>query len=104
MEEKMKMLKRFFSFIINRKKLAKNPPPDYRSLIAPGRYRHFKGNYYLVWGVGKHSEIGEEFVVYGPEYRDNFEDDSKRIWLCPAAMFIEEVEHLGHKVPRFRKA
>ena len=32
--------------------------------ITPGRYRHFKGNYYQVEGVARHSETDERLVVY----------------------------------------
>lgn len=94
----MKKIWQFFKKIFNF-----SSPFDYRSLILPGRYRHFKGNIYFVWGVGKHSETGEELVVYGPEYRDGLEEDSKRIWLRPAHMFIEDVNHKGTLVPRFKK-
>ena len=33
-----------------------------------GVWRHYKGGLYLVLGVAKHTESGEELVVYVPLY------------------------------------
>lgn len=33
-----------------------------------GIYRHYKGKQYLVLGVARHSESGEELVIYVPLY------------------------------------
>lgn len=63
--------------------------------IRPGRYRHFKGNMYTVFGVALHSETKEELVVYRPEYGD------KALWVRPKQMFLETVEVDGRIVPRF---
>ena len=38
------------------------------SRVAPGRYRHYKGGEYTVFGVARHSETDELLVVYRPEY------------------------------------
>lgn len=65
--------------------------------ITPGRYRHFKGNEYTVVGIAKHSETLEPHVVYRAEYGDG------GLWVRPAAMFAETVEHLGRTVPRFER-
>jgi len=35
-----------------------------RKSIQAGRYRHYKGNEYIVLGVARHSETKEELVVY----------------------------------------
>jgi len=64
--------------------------------IAPGRYRHYKGNEYTVLGVARHSETHEELVVYRQEYGD------RGLWVRPAAMFAETVVVDGQIVPRFR--
>lgn len=63
-----------------------------------GKYQHYKGNYYQVIGVAKHSESLEEMVVYVALY-DNPES---QIWVRPKKMFLETIEVDGKKVPRFR--
>ena len=72
--------------------------------IKIGKYRHFKGKEkeYQVLGVARHSETGEEMVVYKKLY------DDYSLQVRPYAMFIEDVEINGHaegqaskKVPRF---
>jgi hypothetical protein len=60
-----------------------------------GRYRHYKGNDYTVLGVARHSETLEELVVYRQEYGE------RGLWVRPLAMFLEEVEVDGRRVPRF---
>ncbi|QDU40258.1 hypothetical protein Mal4_46140 [Maioricimonas rarisocia] len=64
--------------------------------MQPGRYRHYKGNDYIVIGVARHSETEEELVVYRTDYGD------RSLWLRPKAMFEETVEVEGQRVPRFR--
>jgi hypothetical protein len=61
----------------------------------PGRYRHYKGNEYLVLAVARHTETEEELVVYRQLYGDG------ALWVRPRAMFIEEIEHQGVRQPRF---
>jgi hypothetical protein len=63
--------------------------------MQTGRYRHYKGNEYIVIGVARHSETGEELVVYRPDYGD------RDLWVRPKAMFLETVEFNGELIPRF---
>ncbi|EAW29801.1 hypothetical protein GP2143_07128 [marine gamma proteobacterium HTCC2143] len=63
--------------------------------LLPGSYRHYKGNDYKVMGVAKHSETGEDLVVYRPLYGES------GLWVRPLSMFIEQVDVDGTSVPRF---
>ena len=63
--------------------------------VAPGRYRHFKGREYEVLYTASHSETLEPMVVYRALYGEG------GIWVRPAAMWSEEVEHEGQRVKRF---
>ena len=63
--------------------------------IKLGRYRHFKGNEYMVLYVAKHSETQEPMVVYKALYGDY------GIWVRPAYMWNELVEHNGLVAKRF---
>lgn len=59
-----------------------------------GKYKHYKGNFYEVIGVAKHSETKEDLVIYKALY-----DDS--LWVRPKKMFLETVNIEGKEVPRF---
>ena len=63
--------------------------------IKPGKYIHFKGNEYEVIETAAHSETLEEMVVYRALYGDG------GLWVRPAAMWSEIVEHNGRQVKRF---
>jgi len=57
---------------------------------------HFKGGRYRLEGFAKHSETGEEMVVYRALYGEG------GLWVRPAAMFFEHVEKPGYSGPRFK--
>ena len=65
--------------------------------MKPGKYKHYKGNFYEVIGIARHSETLEEMVVYKaldlPE--------GQNLWVRPASMFAEMVTVDGLSVPRF---
>ena len=63
--------------------------------MKKGIYRHFKGNLYELLYIAKHSETLEPTVVYKALYGDG------DIWVRPAHMWTETVEHNGKTVPRF---
>ena len=64
-------------------------------MIKIGRYRHFKGNEYLVIGVAKHSETLEEMVVYRAL------DGDGGLWVRPSSMWDETIERDGKRFKRF---
>jgi hypothetical protein len=64
-------------------------------VIAPGRYRHYKGGEYEVLGEARHSETEEELVVYRALYGE------RGLWVRPRAMWSELVEVDGVEQPRF---
>ena len=67
--------------------------------IKPGKYQHYKGNFYQVVGVAKHSETLEELVVYKASYQP----EGENLWVRPLAMFLEDVMVDGRKIKRFKR-
>ena len=65
--------------------------------VAAGRYKHYKGPFYQVIGVARHSETEEELVVYLALYGE------RGLWVRPKAMFLEQVVVDGRAVPRFER-
>ena len=65
------------------------------SAVAAGRYRHYKGQEYIVLGIARHSETEEELVVYRKDYGDC------SLWVRPKTMFAETVTVDGKSMPRF---
>lgn len=53
-------------------------------------YRHFKGDHYLVVDIARHSETGEEYVVYRKLYGDG------GLWVRPLAMFVEPLDKVKY--------
>lgn len=65
-------------------------------MIPLGKYQHFKGNFYQVLHIAKHSETEEYFVVYQPLYGD------KGIWVRPLELFDETIMREGQTIKRFQ--
>ncbi|MBN2203112.1 MAG: DUF1653 domain-containing protein [Candidatus Aenigmarchaeota archaeon] len=70
--------------------------------VKLGKYQHFKGNFYEVIGVARHSENPkEEFIVYRALYESK-EFGKNTLWIRPKKMFLEIIERDGKKFPRFK--
>lgn len=50
-------------------------------------YRHFKGKIYQIRELAKHSETGEDMVVYQGMY------PPFQVWVRPLSMFLDSVDH-----------
>ena len=66
-------------------------------MVIKGKYRHFKGGEYELLYIAKHSETGEEMVVYRALY------GAGEVWVRPVKMWEEMVEKDGKRIPRFLK-
>lgn len=64
--------------------------------IVPGFYQHYKGAYYQVIHLARHSETDEWLVIYRALYGDF------GLWARPASMFTETVEIAGEELARFQ--
>ena len=65
-------------------------------MIKLGKYQHFKGNYYQVLHLARHSETEETLVVYHPF------DNKGDIWVRPLTMFNETITRAGKILQRFQ--
>ncbi len=66
-------------------------------VIVGGKYRHYKGNEYIVLAIANHSETEEEMVVYQALYGE------QRVWVRPKSMWHETVTlQNGEQVLRFQ--
>ncbi len=63
--------------------------------IKQGIYQHFKGNYYQVEAIVRHSEDLQEMVLYKALYGDF------GLWVRPVQMFQENVQIGDKLLPRF---
>ncbi|WP_392486107.1 DUF1653 domain-containing protein [Haloimpatiens sp. FM7315] len=68
-----------------------------RTIKIGEKYRHFKGNEYLVLYLAKHSETLEDMVVYQKLYGDF------GIWVRPLSMFLGKKEVDGKLINRFEE-
>jgi hypothetical protein len=64
-------------------------------MLKTGKYQHFKGSYYQVLHIARHSETEEYLVVYHPLNTPN------DIWVRPLVMFDETIERDGISLKRF---
>ena len=60
-----------------------------------GVYQHYKGSFYFVERVVKHSETDEELVLYQCQY------DDFSWWVRPKTMFLESFNKDGKQIKRF---
>jgi len=67
-------------------------------MIEKGIYRHFKGQFYDVIDLARHSETEEWQVVYRTLYGE------RGLWVRPLAMFDETIEREGKRLKRFAPA
>jgi len=65
-------------------------------MIKLGKYQHFKGSYYQVLHLARHSETEEYLVVYHPF------DNKNDIWVRPVEMFNETIIRDGKNIQRFQ--
>ena len=65
------------------------------TIMINGVYKHYKGNFYKVLAVGKHTETLDELVVYQSLYGDH------QVWGRPQYMWNETLEYNGKIVKRF---
>ncbi len=61
-----------------------------------GIYRHYKGGIYEVLTVARHTESGEDLVIYRSV-------TNQKIWARPLSMWEERVSVDGESVPRFAR-
>ena len=68
--------------------------------LTIGKYKHYKGKFYEMIGVARHSETLEELVVYKALY-ESLEFGKSALWVRPLTMFKETVSVDGKIIPRF---
>ena len=66
---------------------------DNREVKPFSLWHHFKGATALVITIAKHSETGEELVVYRCMGNDKNSNHKDGIYARPLTMFLSEVDH-----------
>lgn len=56
--------------------------------------RHYKGNYYEVLSIGKHTETLEDMVTYKAMY---LKDGEFKTWIRPLSMFYDIIDNEQYK-------
>jgi hypothetical protein len=69
--------------------------------IITWKYQHYKGNFYEVIGLVRHSETLEELVLYRALYESK-DFGKNTLWVRPKKMFFEHICIDGVEIPRFR--
>lgn len=71
-----------------------------RKIKIGARYRHYKGEEYVILHLGRDSDTLDDVVVYQGQYSsDQFGENP--IWVRPLSEFVEEVEVRGVLIKRF---
>lgn len=71
-----------------------------RKIKIGARYRHYKGEEYIILHLGRDSDTLDDVVVYQGQYSsDQFGENP--IWVRPLSEFVEEVEVRGVLIKRF---
>jgi len=70
-------------------------PPD-REITEYSRWKHFKGTIAEVITVAKHSETGEELVVYRCSGNHGQTNHTDGVYARPKDMFLSEVDHVKY--------
>lgn len=68
--------------------------------IKIGKYRHYKGNFYEVIGLGRNSETLEETVIYKGLY-DHPEFGFGALWVHTKENFLQKIKIGNKEIPRF---
>lgn len=67
-----------------------------KSISVGSVYQHYKGLFYQIVALSRHSETLEEFVVYQALYGD------QEVWVRPLSLFLEDIFVGGHRRARFQ--
>ena len=70
------------------------------SKLKLGKYKHYKGKYYEVIGLGRNSKTLEEVVCYKALYNSE-KFGMNAWWVRPKKLFVEMVCIDGKEIPRF---